>query len=173
MVKVLSDPVSVSIAGRPPTVDVCELCSTGPEALRAAVLVRHARGGTLQFAVCERCTAAMRRLIAAVGGAASTSGPAHFSVGPEVTFPTVNPENVVSDAVGEPVLVREVNEPLVTEDGRTFAARIFGQERRDGTWIGWLTFVGADGQTVLLTGRETTHSNRQHLENWATRLPPS
>src|SRR5207244_10620665 len=57
---VFSDPTTLSIAALSPRVDVCELCSVGPETLRTAVHVRHARGGAIAFAGCDRCAAAMR-----------------------------------------------------------------------------------------------------------------
>ena len=180
-----SDPTTLSIATLTPRVDVCELCSVGPETLRVAVQVRHARGGAIAFAGCDRCAAAMRRVIAAAGGATS-SGPAHLTLvasefeampvmAAEGDLPpgALTPGDLAPDSVGAPVLAHDFLEPFVASDGQQFVVRAYGQERADGTWIGWLTFVGTDGQTVKRTARETTQSSRDHLAYWASGLQPS
>jgi hypothetical protein len=82
-------------------------------------------------------------------------------------------EALSSDTVGSAVLVHEFAEAFQDEGGQLYAVRAYGQERSDGTWIGWLTFLTADAQTVRRTGRETTQSNREHLDYWATGLQPS
>jgi hypothetical protein len=182
---VFSDPTTLSIAALTPRVDVCELCSVGPETLRIAVHVRHARGGAIAFAGCDRCAAAMRRVIAAAGGATS-SGPTHLTlVAPEFEAMPVmaaegdlppgalTPGDLAPDSVGGPVLVHDFLEPFVAVDGRTYVVRAYGQARADGTWIGWLTFVAADGQAVKRTARETTQSSRDHLAYWASGLQQS
>ena len=43
----------------------------------------------------------------------------------------------------------------------------------DGTWIGWLTFVGIDDAVVRKTPRETSQSSLDHLQYWATGLQAS
>ena len=57
------------IAPAPAHTGTCELCATGGEVLRTSVVVRHERGGTVVLAACDRCSAAVRRLIALAGGA--------------------------------------------------------------------------------------------------------
>ena len=169
----LNEPVTLTIVQQTPRVATCELCSAGPESLRVSVAIRDARGGAIQFAACSHCTAAMRRLIAAAG-AATASGPAHLRLVPDdAPGPTSSAESFAPDAVGEPVLLHEFAEPLVGDDGQSYAVRVFGQGRADGTWLGWLTFVGSNGQTVRRTPRETTQSNQDHLAYWATGLEPS
>ena len=180
----LGDHTSLSLAALTPRIDTCELCSTGPEALRVAVLIRHARGGTISFAGCDRCTAAMRRIIAAAGGA-STSGPAQLLLMSAEEASTVmaaegdlppsplTPGDLAPDTVGTPVLAHDFLEPFVAADGQTYVVRAYGQARADGTWIGWLTFVGADGQTIKRTPRETTQSNQDQLAYWASGLQQS
>jgi hypothetical protein len=181
----LSDPTTLSIAPLTARMDTCELCLAGPEALRAAIMIRHARGGTISFAGCDRCAAAMRRIIAAAGGA-STNGPAHVSLvsSEEATLDlaaaegdlppdTLTPGDFAPDAVGAPVLVHDFLEPFVAKGGQPYVVRAYGQERADGTWIGWLTFVGADGQTIKRTPRETTQSSQDHLAYWASGLQQS
>jgi hypothetical protein len=176
---------TLSIAALTPRVDVCELCSVGPETLRVAVQIRHARGGAISFAACDRCAAAMRRVIAAAGGA-STSGPAHLRMVATESEATsvmasqgdlppsaLTPGDLAPDSVGSPVLVHEFLEPFVASDGQQYVVRVYGQERSDGTWIGWLTFVGVDGQTIKRTARETTQSTQSHLAYWASGLQQS
>lgn len=175
----LTETVSLTIAGLAPRVDACELCGVKPEALRASVVIRHARGGTVFFAACSRCTAAVRRLIAAAGGT-TASGPAHLTVVAddllEATLPVESSSPVVetamADVVGEPVVLYEFAEAFVGQDGQAYAVRAFGQGRGDGTWLGWLTFTAVDGR-VLRTPRETTQSNREQLAYWASGLQPS
>jgi hypothetical protein len=169
---VLTDPVTLSIAPLTQHRDVCELCSVGPELLRAAVLVRHARGGTVQLSACSRCAAGVRRLIAVAGGAAA-GGPASMQFDSEPAVPATSNGSPTSDTVGSPIPVHEFVEPFHAQDGQSYTPRVYGQERADGTWIGWLTFVGPDGQVSRTTGRETTQSNLEHLGYWATGLQPS
>jgi hypothetical protein len=121
----------------------------------------------------------MRRLVAVAGGA-GPGGPTTLRIDDDYAdaYAQNSPETPVAEAlsadmVGEPVLIYEYNEPFRADDGQLYVVRAFGQSRADGTWIGWLAFVGADGQTVRRTPRETTQSNRAHLEYWATGLQPS
>jgi hypothetical protein len=85
----------------------------------------------------------------------------------------LTPGDLAPDSVGAPVLVHDFLEPFVAADGQTYVVRAYGQERADGTWIGWLTFVAADGQTVKRTARETTQSSRDQLAYWASGLQQS
>src|SRR5204863_8189136 len=50
----------------------CELCADSVLPLTALVVVRHVRGGQIQFLACERCAAASRRLAAALGSGVVT-----------------------------------------------------------------------------------------------------
>jgi hypothetical protein len=169
----ITDSVSVSIAPLPLRAGACEMCSVGQEQLRTAVLVHHVRGGAVELGACDRCAAAMRRLLA-VAGSAGPSGPVYLGVGTIEPEPRSEPsrETRAQEAVGEPVLVYEYMEPFRLDAGQPFVVRVYGQERSDGTWIGWLTFVGTDG-LVRRTARETTQSTREHLVYWATGLQPS
>jgi hypothetical protein len=181
----LTDPASLSMAPLPARVDACELCSTSPETLRTSVVVRHARGGVVQLAACDRCAAAARRLIA-LAGAAGGSGPAQVIGEPEIdTFrATVEARRTRSarsavgdpgtaDLVGSPVLVREFAERIRDRSGKPYVVRAYGQERSDGTWIGWLNFATLDNRVTRSTGRETTQSNFQQLEYWTTGIEGS
>jgi hypothetical protein len=164
----------MSIAPLAARVGVCEMCLVGQEQLRTAVLVQHLRGGAVELAACDRCAAAMRRLLA-VAGSAGPSGPVYVgaeTLEPESMSELVPAETAARDTVGEPVLLYEYSEPFRADTGQSFAVRVYGQERSDGTWIGWLTFVGFDGQ-VRRTARETTQSTREHLVYWATGLEQS
>jgi hypothetical protein len=173
----ISDSVSVSIAPLSARVGACEMCSVGQEQLRTGVLVQHVRGGAVELTACDRCAAAMRRLLA-VAGSAGPSGPIYVvandakTVEPQTTAEPAPAESRALDVVAEPVLVYEFSEPLSVGAGQEFVVRVYGQERSDGTWIGWLTFVGTDGQ-IKRTARETTQSTREHVVYWATGLQPS
>jgi hypothetical protein len=169
----IGDSVSVSIAPLPPRVGACEMCSVAQEQLRTRVLVKHVRGGAVELGACDRCAAAMRRLLA-VAGSAGPSGPIYLGAGMIEPEPTSEPGPGprAQDAVGEPILLYEFTEPFRLDAGQPFAVRVYGQERSDGTWIGWLAFVGTDGH-VRRTSRETTQSTREHLVYWSTGLQPS
>src|SRR5437879_1710341 len=160
------------MGGLTPRVDVCELCSTGGEMLRASVLVWHPRGGAIQVAVCDRCTAAVRRLIA-LAGAAGSGGPAQILVRTELSPAVQDVESVVADLVGEPALIHEFTDAFRAEDGQLYTVRVWGQGRADGTWIGWLEFVAQKSGATRRTPRETTQSNREDLYYWATGVQPS
>ena len=58
-------------------------------------------------------------------------------------------------------------------DGRTYHACTYGEERSDGTWVGWIEFTPADGNgPTLRTDRETSQPNRITLDYWSTGLEP-
>ena len=71
------------------------------------------------------------------------------------------------------VLLQEYSTQLMAPDGTTYNVSTYGEERADGTWVGWLEFEPTDGiSDVLVTGQETSQPNRQGLEYWATGLEP-
>jgi hypothetical protein len=57
--------------------------------------------------------------------------------------------------------------------GHAYRARVFGQERADGTWTGWLEFEPEDtpGRRYS-TGEETSQPNLAAIEYWAGGLEP-
>ncbi len=58
-------------------------------------------------------------------------------------------------------------------EGPTFIARTYGEQRSDGTWVGWLEFSPTDDQILKLrTDRETSQPNRRALEYWSSGLEP-
>ena len=167
----LAEPVSLSIAALAPRIDACELCATPGEPLRAAVTVRRTRGSAVSLAACDRCAAAMRRVLAVAGGGPATVSDAWIEATDQPGV--VSPSDTVSDLVGSAVLVHEFAEPFVGHDGLTCTARAWGQARADGMWIGWLTFVARGGTIIRKTPRETSQSTREHLAYWASGLQPS
>jgi hypothetical protein len=70
------------------------------------------------------------------------------------------------------VLIHE--HPVRITNGDTiYTVRIYGSERRDRTWEGWLEFHSTDeSKPVLRTGRETSQPNRVAVEYWALGLEP-
>jgi hypothetical protein len=59
----------------------------------------------------------------------------------------------------------------IEEDGTVWVPSIYGEQRADGTWEGWIEFRNLDG-TTRTTDRETTQPNREALEYWASGLEP-
>ena len=64
--------------------------------------------------------------------------------------------------------------PTKIDDGvTTFIARVYGAQRTDGTWEGWLEFHPAEkSKPVLRTNQETSQPNRVTIEYWALGLEP-
>lgn len=72
------------------------------------------------------------------------------------------------------VLLQEYTTELVAASGTTYAVVSYGEERVDGTWIGWLEFEPDDATLpTLVTGQETSQPNRTAVEYWATGLEPT
>lgn len=68
-------------------------------------------------------------------------------------------------------LIHQHSTRVVDLEGRQYVALIYGEERPDGTWEGWLEF--RTGRNVLRTGQETSQPNRTAVEYWATGLEPT
>ena len=70
-------------------------------------------------------------------------------------------------------LILEHSTPVKSPGGKTFVARTYGEERSDGTWVGWIEFtpVGDRGLTRV-TDRETSQPNKVALDYWASGLEP-
>lgn len=70
-------------------------------------------------------------------------------------------------------LLQEYTTVVVSQDEMTYTVRSYGEERADGTWIGWLEFEPDDSsKPTLLTDQETSQPNRVTVEYWATGLEP-
>ncbi len=68
-------------------------------------------------------------------------------------------------------LLQEYTTVVVGPDGTTYTVRSYGEERADGTWIGWIEFEPDDSTSpTLLTDQETSQPNRVAVEYWATGL---
>ena len=62
----------------------------------------------------------------------------------------------------------------VIQDSTTYEVRICGEERRDGTWSGWLEFYPSNGSLpVLATEQETSQPSQSAFEYWASGLEPA
>lgn len=64
----------------------------------------------------------------------------------------------------------QFQEPLPTQRGTAYIARVCGRAAPDGGWEGWIEFVPDDGSAVLRSQRETRQSDRDALLYWATGL---
>src|SRR5688572_18859633 len=63
-------PASISFAAVAPGALGCQLCSMPGAAITAITVVQHPRGGRVEFATCNRCLSAIKRLAAAAGESA-------------------------------------------------------------------------------------------------------
>ncbi|HLM23532.1 MAG TPA: hypothetical protein VK274_00685 [Pyrinomonadaceae bacterium] len=70
-------------------------------------------------------------------------------------------------------LLQEYATTVTGPDDTTYIVRSYGEERLDGTWIGWLEFYPTDlTKLTLRTDQETSQPNRTAVEYWATGLEP-
>lgn len=179
-----ADLSSISIAPQASRIGACDLCTRDAADLSALVTVTHLSGARVQFSACSFCERALRRVAASAGeavrfvdGSASTvaaASAAETASSPTVagtTTITAEPAVELVELVGE--LIQEYAEPLQGSDGQLYLPRVYGAQRLDGTWIGWLQFAAIGGEAILRTNRETTQPNRAALAYWASRLQPS
>jgi hypothetical protein len=160
------DTATLTVAAIPARIGHCDLCTAGPTSLSAAALVRHSRGGAIQLAACDHCERALRRLSAAIGSALMVAER------PVVEAVVARPAPVPAAAVhGEPQVVAEITHEVFSADGARWLVRVIGEPRGDGTWLGWLEFVGP--RSILRTGQETSQPDRGALVYWAGGLTPA
>jgi hypothetical protein len=70
-------------------------------------------------------------------------------------------------------LLQEYLYVVISPDDTTYSVRSYGEERADGTWIGWLEFYPTDAsKPSLRTEQETSQPNLTAVEYWATGLEP-
>ena len=70
-------------------------------------------------------------------------------------------------------LLQEYATTVIGPDDTTYIVRSYGEQRLDGTWIGWLEFHPTDlSKLTLRTDQETSQPNRTAVEYWATGLEP-
>lgn len=69
-------------------------------------------------------------------------------------------------------LIHQFREPLVTEDNRAFAVRVYADDTTEG-WEAWIEFHPLGGADPRRTDVETMLPDRTALSFWATSLPPS
>jgi hypothetical protein len=119
--------------------------------------------------VCDWCVQAFRRLAAVSGGHIA------FNLAEAAAPPAaiVRGTGRAASPPGPAILITELAEQLLDGSGTAYVVRIFGHERADATWEGWLEFMATDGSSVLRTARETTQSKREDLAYWALGLEPS
>ena len=166
----MNDHARVSLLGQSAGALNCELCTSETNVPIATVIVRHTRGGVVQFAACDRCVHALRRLAAATGGHAV------FALAEGGLPPPATRRIVPGGArpASPPALVLEFSEYVRDPTGETrYVARVFGRGRADGTWEGWIEFVAVGAAVVLRTDQETTQSNREGVAYWASGLEPA
>jgi hypothetical protein len=70
-------------------------------------------------------------------------------------------------------LLQEYSTAVIGPDGAEYIVRSYGDERKDGTWTGWLEFHPTElDKAVLQTQQETSQPNKMSVEYWATGLEP-
>lgn len=70
-------------------------------------------------------------------------------------------------------LLQEYETIVIGPDDTRYVVRSYGEERSDGTWIGWLEFHPTDlSKLTRRTEQETSQPNRTAIEYWATGLEP-
>lgn len=68
-------------------------------------------------------------------------------------------------------LIQQRAEQIRDSRGAIYDVLVYGEERSDGTWEGWLEFHPIDkARNVLRTERETSQPNRGALAYWASGL---
>lgn len=85
---------------------------------------------------------------------------------PRATF---GPETTPSNRPVAPPRLFTMHSTPVAAAGKKFRAYVFGVERADATWAGWIEFRDGGG-TVLRTGEETSQPNEAALAYWASGL---
>jgi hypothetical protein len=166
---VLNDLAQATIVPGDSGLGTCDLCASPSSSLISTVTVGHERGGSARFAACEGCTRALRRIAAVAGG------PLRFAIAPEAgaarTVTRSGTEQAsAASRPGLSELIEERAEQVQDADGYPYLVRILGQPRADGTWIGRVEFVAADGSAIRRTGPETTQSSREQVAYWASGL---
>jgi hypothetical protein len=64
--------------------------------------------------------------------------------------------------------IHTISTHIRAKDGPEYEARVYGAQRDDRTWEGWIEFHPMDGNgQVLRTGQETSQPNRMTLDYWA------
>jgi hypothetical protein len=162
----------ISVVRQAAVTAACELCAIQAAELGSVVLVQHSRGGTVRFAVCDRCALALRRVAAAAGGPASFDVAEAPSRADDLATGVVH-SPVVAEDVATPELIEVRAERVLGPDGVEYVPQVYGQARLDGTWIGWIEFVSPDGTVSRRTGHETTQSSRDQVAYWASGLEPT
>ena len=69
------------------------------------------------------------------------------------------------------VLIHQLTTPLRLGE-IVYHARVWGAQRADALWEGWIEFISADGIVRLSTARETVQSSEDALAYWARGLEP-
>lgn len=71
-------------------------------------------------------------------------------------------------------LIHEHTAQVQDSQGINYKPLVYGEERADGTWIGWIEFHSSShaGQ-ALRTGQETSQPDKRALVYWATGLEPT
>ena len=67
----------------------------------------------------------------------------------------------------KPELIYEHPHPF-SYGGANYQVSVYGMERKDGTWSGWLQFRHPKTGVTTKTGQETSQPNRDALAYWAT-----
>jgi len=107
------------------------------------------------------------------GSPFAAAGPSNPRRTPRLGAPVIRHTRLSSSTSGETMaaLIHEHSTRVKGADGTRYVVRIYGQERTDGTWEGWLEFHPTDERkSVLRTEQETSQPDRNAVEYWASGL---
>ena len=65
-------------------------------------------------------------------------------------------------------LIQDLVPDVRDEDGHLYRARVLGEARPDGMWVGWIEFRPHGGGQARRTPPETTQPNLSALRYWAS-----
>lgn len=67
-------------------------------------------------------------------------------------------------------LIRQFSSLTEANDGTQYVARVYGEQRRDRVWIGWIEFSPLNEERPVRTAAQTERINRNALASWAAGL---
>jgi hypothetical protein len=173
-VEMAGDTVSLSVATQRVVMGTCDWCTTPDSPLDAIVTVRHSTGVMVRFVACEPCSAAMNRVVTAIGPDAQLS---HSALGDSAgrSYPkaVLRPRVRQEPYLETEEVLGEADHLVLDLEGKEYVVRFCGGRRSDGMWIGWLEFARVGTEELLRTGQETSQSDKDGLLYWASGQGPA
>lgn len=67
-------------------------------------------------------------------------------------------------------LIRQFSSLTQAGDGTQYVARVYGEQRRDRVWVGWIEFAPLNDTPTLKANRSVEQASRTALVYWAAGL---